>query len=76
MEGYEAMTTMKEAGVTRKMIVDSIITDIQKRFDLSKAQATEYFDESLAYNVVTEAIGDQIAYMIETGRRLDCSPEE
>lgn len=69
------MKTMKEAGITRKMIVDSIITDIQNRFDLSKSQATEYFNESLAYNVVTEAIGDQIAYMIETGRRLDWSAD-
>lgn len=70
------MKTMKEAGVTLKMIVDCIVTDIQNRFDISKAQATEYFNEALAYNVVTEAICDQVAYMIETGRRLDWSQDK
>jgi len=69
------MMTMKEAGVTRSMIIDHIIADIQKRFDLSKAMATEYFNESLAYNTVTNEICDQIAYMIETGRRLDWTPD-
>ncbi|GEM_PF-6452911 len=70
------MKTMKEAGVTRKMIIDHIIADIQNRFNLSKAKATEYFDEALAYNIVANEICDQVAYMIETGRRLDWTPEE
>jgi len=68
--------TMKEAGITRQMVIDHIIVDIQARFNISKSTATEYFNESLAYNVVTEGIFDQIAYMIETGSRLDWSGVE
>jgi hypothetical protein len=34
------MKTMKEAGITRKYIIDHIITEIQERFNLTKTLAT------------------------------------
>ena len=70
------MKTMKEAGISRTLIINYTVDRLKDRFDLTKAQATEYFNESLAYNTVQEAIFERIEWMLESGHRLDWTSDE
>jgi len=66
--------TMKEAGITQKMMIDCIIDDFVKLYGISKAYATELFNEALAFNTVTAEIYDHMKDMIENPEnRLDWS---
>ena len=50
---------------TLKYVSDYIIAKISKEFSISKQLARALFINAISYNVVMDAIGDQVAYLLE-----------
>ena len=58
---------------TMKQAIDNLTNDIAKWQDISKKRAKLLVLNALFYNVVTEAVNDQVAFLIENGalQKLD-----
>lgn len=50
---------------TLKQVSDYLINEIAEEREISKAQARKLFINALSYNVVVEAINEQIDFLIE-----------
>lgn len=58
---------------TMKQAIDNLTDDIAKWQNISKKRAKLLVLNALFYNVVTEAVNDQVAFLIEQGalKQLD-----
>ena len=58
---------------TMKQAIDNLTDDIAKWQEISKKRAKLLVLNALFYNVVTEAVNDQVAFLIEKGalKKLD-----
>ena len=58
---------------TMKQAVDNLIDDVAQWQQISKKRAKILVLNALFYNVVTEAVNDQVAFLIEQGalQKLD-----
>ena len=52
---------------TAKQAIDSLVNDIAKWQNISKKRAKLLVLNALFYNVVSEAVNDQVAFLIEQG---------
>ena len=52
---------------TMKQAIDNLTEDIAKGQNISKKRAKLLVLNALFYNVVTEAVSDQVAFLIENG---------
>ena len=52
---------------TMKQVIDSLTDDIAKWQEISKKRARLLVLNALIYNVVSEAVNDQVAFLIEQG---------
>ena len=55
-------------GLTLNQVANYLVEKFSANFELSKAETRKYFIDALAYNVVAEAIWEQMDYLIHEHR--------